>query len=65
MANKYKVIENGVSLLTGDTIYQIANADDEVVDVGPYNKKEANSALKALQPKKVAKKVSKKKATKK
>ena len=28
MANKYKVIENGISLLTGDAIYQIAKGDD-------------------------------------
>jgi len=52
MADKLKVVENGYSLLTGDPVYQIANAEDEVVDVGPYTKKEADAALKALAPKK-------------
>ena len=52
MSDKLKVVENGYSLLTGDPVYQIANAEDEVVDVGPYTKKEADAALKALAPKK-------------
>ena len=52
MADKLKVVENGYSLLTGDPVYQIANAEDEVVDVGPYTKKEADAALKALAHKK-------------
>ena len=52
MADKLKVVENGYSLLTGDPVYQIANAEDEVVDVGPYTKKEADAALKVLAPKK-------------
>ena len=72
MADKLKVVENGYSLLTGDPVYQIANAEDEVVDVGPYTKKEADSALKALAPKKAepkkepaVKKASAKKTTKK
>ena len=52
MADKLKVVENGYSLLTGDPVYQIANAEDEVVDVGPYTKNEADAALKALAPKK-------------
>ena len=52
MADKLKVVENGYSLLTGDPVYQIANAEDEVVDVGPYTKKEADAALKALALKK-------------
>ena len=52
MADKLKVVENGYSLITGDPVYQIANAEDEVVDVGPYSKKEADSALKALAPNK-------------
>jgi len=65
MADKLKVVENGYSLLTGDPVYQIANAEDEVVDVGPYTKKEADAALKALAPKKepAAKKATAKKAT--
>tara|TARA_R100000152_G_C6762527_1_gene186801 strand:- start:510 stop:743 length:234 start_codon:yes stop_codon:yes gene_type:complete len=70
MADKLKVVENGYSLLTGDPVYQIANAEDEVVDVGPYTKKEADAALKALAPKKAepkkepaAKKAPAKKAT--
>jgi len=72
MADKLKVVENGYSLLTGDPVYQIANAEDEVVDVGPYTKKEADAALKALSPKKaepkkepVVKKAPAKKTTKK
>ena len=72
MADKLKVFENGYSLLTGDPVYQIANAEDEVVDVGPYTKKEADAALKALAPKKaepkkepVVKKAPAKKTTKK
>tara|TARA_R110002050_G_scaffold127723_5_gene248774 strand:+ start:1344 stop:1562 length:219 start_codon:yes stop_codon:yes gene_type:complete len=52
MADKLKVVENGYSLITGDPVYQIANAEDEVVDVGPYSKKEADAALKALAPNK-------------
>ena len=52
MADKLKVVENGYSFLPGDPAYQIANAEDEVVDVGPYTKKEADAALKALAPKK-------------
>ena len=70
MADKLKVVENGYSLLTGDPVYQIANAEDEVVDVGPYTKKEADAALKPLAPKKAepkkepaAKKAPAKKAT--
>ena len=52
MDDKLKVDENGYSLITGVPVYQIANAEDEVVDVGPYSKKEADAALKELSPNK-------------
>jgi hypothetical protein len=72
MADKFKVVENGYSLLTGDAIFQVVNGDEEVVDAGPYSKKQAEAAIKELAPKKAApkkeapaKKTTAKKATKK
>jgi|TARA_R110000824_G_scaffold76211_2_gene193182 hypothetical protein len=63
MNNKFKIFENGYSLLTNKPIFQIIDSNEEIIDVGPYTKEEAEAAVKLLNPKvvkKVAKKVAKK-----
>ena len=59
MKSKYKVIQNGVKIPSGEAIYQVATADDVVVISEPMTKKEAEVAMKALSP---AEKPEKKKA---
>jgi len=59
MKSKYKVIQNGVKIPSGEAVYQVATADDVVVVSEPMTKKEAEAAMKALSP---AEKPAKKKA---
>jgi len=63
---KYKVIQNGERIPSGEPVYQVATTIDgeDVVVVGELmTKKEAEAAMKALTPTKKAapKKASKKK----
>jgi len=62
---KYKVIQNGERIPSGEPVYQVATTIDgeDVVVVGELmTKKEAEAAMKALTP---AKKAAPKKASKK
>tara|TARA_R100000656_G_C3943465_1_gene127105 strand:+ start:126 stop:323 length:198 start_codon:yes stop_codon:yes gene_type:complete len=62
---KYKVIQNGERIPSGEPVYQVATTIDgeDVVVVGELmTKKEAEAAMKALTPARAApKKASKKK----
>ena len=51
---KYKVVQNGERIPSGDPIYQIADSDDVIVVADLMTKKEAEAALKALSPEKKA-----------
>ena len=60
--SKYKVIQNGVKVPSGEPVYQVVTTDDVVVVGELMTKKEAEAAMKALMPAKAApKKASKKK----
>jgi hypothetical protein len=50
MASKYKLVENGYSLITMEPVFQIVDEDGNLVDAKPRSKDEAEKALKALQP---------------
>ena len=59
---KYKVVQNGERVPSGDPIFQVAktvDGEDIIVDATLMTKKEAQAAMKALSP---AKKTAKKKA---
>jgi|TARA_R110000824_G_scaffold8109_1_gene36793 hypothetical protein len=61
---KYKVVQNGERVPSGDPIFQVAktvDGEDIIVDATLMTKKEAQAAMKALSP---AKKTAKKKAKK-
>ena len=61
---KYKVVQNGERVPSGDPIFQVAktvDGEDIIVDATLMTKKEAQAAKKALSP---AKKAVKKKAKK-
>ena len=61
---KYKVVQNGERVPSGDPIFQVAktvDGEDIIVDATLMTKKEAQAAMKALSP---AKKAVKKKAKK-
>lgn len=61
---KYKVVQNGERVPSGDPIFQVAktvDGEDIIVDATLMTKKEAQAAMKALSP---AKKAAKKKAKK-
>ena len=59
---KYKVVQNGERIPSGEPVYQVVTTDDVVVVGELMTKKEAEAAMKALMPAKAApKKASKKK----
>jgi len=59
---KYKVVQNGERIPSGEPVYQVVTTDDLVVVGELMTKKEAEAAMKALTPAKAApKKASKKK----
>lgn len=51
---KYKVVQNGERIPSGEPVYQVATADDVVVVGELMTKKEAEAAMKALAPAKKA-----------
>ena len=62
---KYKVVQNGERVPSGEPIFQVAttvDGEDVIVDANLMTKKEATAAMKALAP---AKKSVKKKSSKK
>jgi len=62
--SKYKVVQNGERVPSGEPIFQVAttvDGEDIIVDSNLMTKKEAQAAMKALSP---AKKAVKKKAKK-
>ena len=63
---KYKVVQNGERVPSGEPVFQVAttvDGEDVIVDANLMTKKEATAAMKALAPvkKSVKKKSSKKK----
>jgi hypothetical protein len=62
---KYKVVQNGERVPSGEPVFQVAttvDGEDVIVDANLMTKKEATAAMKALSPvKKPAKKKTKKK----
>tara|TARA_R100000664_G_C2739707_1_gene128389 strand:+ start:168 stop:389 length:222 start_codon:yes stop_codon:yes gene_type:complete len=56
MASKYKLVENGHSLITMEPLFQIVDEDGNMVDSKPRSKKDAEAALKSLEPAKEEKK---------
>ena len=61
---KYKVVQNGERVPSGEPIFQVAeiiDGEEVIVDASLMTKKEAQAAMKALSP---AKKAVKKKAKK-
>jgi|TARA_R100001530_G_scaffold78466_2_gene54830 hypothetical protein len=61
---KYKVVQNGEMVPSGEPIFQVAttvDGEDVIVDSNLMTKKEATAAMKAMSP---AKKTAKKKAKK-
>lgn len=61
---KYKVVQNGERVPSGEPIFQVAeiiDGEEVIVDTSLMTKKEAQAAMKALSP---AKKAVKKKAKK-
>jgi hypothetical protein len=61
---KYKVVQNGERVPSGEPIFQVAeiiDGEEVIVDTSLMTKKEAQAAMKALSP---AKKAAKKKAKK-
>ena len=59
---KYKVVQNGERIPSGEPVYQVVTTDDLVVVGELMTKKEAEAAMKALMPAKAEpKKASKKK----
>ena len=59
---KYKVVQNGERIPSGEPVYQVVTTDDVVVVGELMTKKEAEAAMKALMPAKAEpKKASKKK----
>lgn len=61
---KYKVVQNGEMVPSGEPIFQVAttvDGEDVIVDSNLMTKKEAIAAMKAMSP---AKKTAKKKAKK-
>ena len=61
---KYKVVQNGERVPSGEPIFQVAeiiDGEEVIVDATLMTKKEAQAAMKALSP---AKKTAKKKAKK-
>jgi len=62
--SKYKVVQNGERVPSGEPIFQVAttvDGEDIIVDSNLMTKKEAQAAMQALSP---AKKAVKKKAKK-
>jgi len=62
---KYKVVQNGERVPSGEPVFQVAttvDGEDVIVDANLMTKKEATAAMKALAP---AKKSVKKKSSKK
>jgi len=62
--SKYKVVQNGERVPSGEPIFQVAttvDGEDIIVDSNLMTKKEAQAAMQALSP---VKKVVKKKAKK-
>ena len=59
---KYKVVQNGERVPSGEPIFQVAktvDGEDVIVDANLMTKKEATAAMKALAPaKKSVKKIS-------
>ena len=54
---KYKVVQNGERVPSGDPIFQVAktvDGEDIIVDATLMTKKEAQAAMKALSPAKKA-----------
>tara|TARA_R110001583_G_C5399192_1_gene385565 strand:+ start:295 stop:486 length:192 start_codon:yes stop_codon:yes gene_type:complete len=62
--SKYKVVQNGERVPSGEPIFQVAttvDGEDIIVDSNLMTKKEAQAAMKALSPiKKAVKKKAKK-----
>ena len=59
---KYKVVQNGERIPSGEPVYQVVTTDDVVVVGELMTKKEAEAAMKALMPAQAEpKKASKKK----
>ena len=61
---KYKVVQNGEKVPSGEAIFQVAeiiNGEEVIVDSSIMTKKEAQASMKAMSPvKKTAKKKTKK-----
>ena len=61
---KYKVVQNGEKVPSGEAIFQVAeiiNGEEVIVDSSIMTKKEAQASMKAMSPvKKTAKKKAKK-----